>query len=140
MNKPIVPKNEKGNYSREDLEQWAAFFAKIDFLLSLENGEKRTLLGEEIQSILPKIIGLFHENLRRKGKSLTPILWRMLPTILFQDRSEELSLLDMLSLGAYRMGLGCSGKILPSSSSPLSSLRDCSGGFLVKVIISMHLS
>ena len=64
MNKPIVPKNKKGNYSREDLEQWAAFFTKIDFFLSLENGEKRTLLGEEIQSILPKIIRLFPENLR----------------------------------------------------------------------------
>ena len=34
-------------------------------------------------------------------------------------RSEGLPLRDMLSLGAWRMGLGCSGKILPSSS-PLS--------------------
>ena len=41
-------------------------------------------------------------------------------------RSEGLPLRDMLSLGAWRMGLGCSGKILPpppplsSSSSPSS--------------------
>ena len=38
-------------------------------------------------------------------------------------RSEGLSLRDMLSLGAWRMGLGCSGKILPSPpSSPPSPL------------------
>ena len=39
-------------------------------------------------------------------------------------RSEGLSLRDMLSLGAWRMVLGCSGKILPpppSSSSPKGS-------------------
>ena len=36
-------------------------------------------------------------------------------------RSEGLPLRDMLSLGAWRMGLGCSGKILPSSSPPSSS-------------------
>ena len=39
-------------------------------------------------------------------------------------RSEGLSLRDMLSLGAWRMGLGCPGKILPSSppsSSPKGS-------------------
>jgi hypothetical protein len=38
------------------------------------------------------------------------------------NRSEGLPLRDMLSLGAWRMGLGCSGEILPSSpSSPPSS-------------------
>ena len=35
-----------------------------------------------------------------------------------QDRSEGLSLRDMLSLGAWRMGLGCSGKSLPLPPSP----------------------
>ena len=34
------------------------------------------------------------------------------------SQSEGLSLRDMLSLGAWRMGLGCSGKTLPSSPSP----------------------
>ena len=33
-------------------------------------------------------------------------------------RSERLSLRDMLSLGTWKMGLGCSGKILPPSPSP----------------------
>ena len=32
----------------------------------------------------------------------------------------DLPLRDMLSLGAWRMGLGCSGEILPSSPSPSS--------------------
>ena len=36
-------------------------------------------------------------------------------------RSEGLPLRDMLSPGAWRMGLGRSGEILPSSSSPSSS-------------------
>ena len=30
----------------------------------------------------------------------------------------DLPLRDMISLGAWRMGLGCSGKVLPSSPSP----------------------
>ena len=40
-------------------------------------------------------------------------------------RSEEFPLQDMLSLGAWRTGHGCSGKILlpPSSPSPSSSPR-----------------
>ena len=36
-------------------------------------------------------------------------------------RSEGLPLRDMLSLGAWRMGLGCPGNILPSPSSPSPS-------------------
>ena len=35
--------------------------------------------------------------------------------------SEGLPLLDMLSLGAWRKGLGCSGKILPPPPSPSPS-------------------
>ena len=34
---------------------------------------------------------------------------------------KDLPLRDMISLGAWRTGLGCSGKILPSSPSPSSS-------------------
>ena len=36
------------------------------------------------------------------------------------NRSEGLSLRDMLSLSAWRVGLGCSGKILPPPPSPSS--------------------
>ena len=45
-------------------------------------------------------------------------------------RSEGLPLRDMSSLGAWRMGLGCSGKILPpspSSPSPSPSTLGLSG-------------
>ena len=39
-----------------------------------------------------------------------------------------LPLRDMISLGAWRMGLGCSGEILPSPSSPPPSSPTQGGG------------
>ena len=40
----------------------------------------------------------------------------------------DLPLRDMISLGAWMMGLGCSGKILPSPSPPPSPTRGWGGG------------
>ena len=40
----------------------------------------------------------------------------------------DLPLRDMISLGAWRMGLGCSGKILPSPSPSSSPTRVWEGG------------
>ena len=39
-------------------------------------------------------------------------------SVRLMSRSKGLSLQDMLFLGAWRMGLGFSGKVLPPSSSP----------------------
>ena len=40
-----------------------------------------------------------------------------------EGRSEGFTLRDMISLGAWKMGLGCPGKILPSSPPPPSPTR-----------------
>ena len=63
VNKPIVPKNKKGYFCRDDLEQWANFLTRIDYYLTLEDGTPKNQIGEEINSLLPKIIRLFPETL-----------------------------------------------------------------------------
>ena len=63
-------------------------------------------------------INYFHKNITEIGFR-DKFLYNLLYNFLY--RSERLSLRDMLSLGAWRMGLGCSGKIIPPSSSPPSS-------------------
>ena len=45
----------------------------------------------------------------------------------------HLPLRDMISLGAWRMGLGCSGKILPSPPSPTRLPIDQNMSFLIKI-------
>ena len=69
------------------------------------------------------------DNISRRGNpSLRPVQQLVTkcngwPSSIVLCRSEGLPLRDMLSLGAWRMGLGCSGKIIPPSppSSPSSS-------------------
>ena len=64
VNKPIVPKNKKGYFCREDLEQWANCLSRLDYFLTLDTSDKKSQIGVEIGALLPKVIRLFPETLR----------------------------------------------------------------------------
>ena len=62
MNKPVVPKNKKGQYTREDLNKWANLLTKFDYFLTILDDSKKTEIGNEIELILPTITRFMLEN------------------------------------------------------------------------------
>ena len=94
-------------------------------------------LGFKLKEIYIYIyIGHYRTHIRKYKK-----LYEVYETrILNMNRSDGLSLRDMLSLGAWRMGLGCSGKILPSSpsSSPGCSIFFANAAYLSPMLNMFH--